>query len=298
MTEYSLKRKAFQRLVALTAYVLIWSAVFMIIEQTGEPNTVVANRMLEEVKNNISRLLGANISEEHFDALVNKISGAVKVRERPDWKYWKTVDFVIQSLTTIGFGDLTPRTLTGQMVFIFFAVIGLPFTMVTLKTTGELMHDVVKKLIIFFERRFLQKQETKNLHFKCVVFSFAAFIALHAYGAELYVTLNQTGYFEGIYASFVTLSTIGFGDYILDFRETISKNNVSDASMTALLLFNLPLLLINLTIVSCFLNSIMFMLEILRKRNSCISDCNTEGQENPVPVSSNTDQEMATKASF
>lgn len=102
MSESNLKKKVFKSLVVLTLYVLMWSAIFMIIEQTGEPNTVVADRMLEEVKNNISRLLGANITEEHFIALVSTISVAVKIQETPDWSYWQTTDFVIQSLTTIG----------------------------------------------------------------------------------------------------------------------------------------------------------------------------------------------------
>lgn len=102
MSESNLKKKVFKSLVVLTLYVLMWSAIFMIIEQTGEPNAVVSDRMLEEVKSNISRLLEANISEEHFIALVSKISVAVKIQETPDWSYWQTTDFVIQSLTTIG----------------------------------------------------------------------------------------------------------------------------------------------------------------------------------------------------
>lgn len=193
---------------------------------------------------------------------------------------------------------MTPRTITGQMVFILFALIGLPLTMVTLKSTGELLHDFIKKLIIIFERRFLKKQETKNILFKTVIASFVQFIALHAYCAGLYVYLNQIGYLEGIYASFVMLSTIGFGDYVIDFKEAQRKRHISDASMTALLVLNFPLLLINLTIVSCFLNSIICMMESVRERKSRIRDSNTQGQNNPVPICSTTDQEMVTKASL
>lgn len=109
---------------------------------------------------------------------------------------------------------------------------------------------------------------------------------------------NQIGYLEGIYASFVMLSTIGFGDYVIDFKEAQRKRHISDASMTALLVLNFPLLLINLTIVSCFLNSIICMMESVRERKSRIRDSNTQGQNNPVPVCSTTDQEMVTKASL
>lgn len=102
MSICNLKKRALRSLVVLTIYVLIWSAIFMFIEQTDEPNTVVGDRILRQVKNNITGLLGYNISEEHFDALVKKISEAVKITQTPDWTYWQTIDFVMQSLTTIG----------------------------------------------------------------------------------------------------------------------------------------------------------------------------------------------------
>lgn len=206
--------------------------------------------------------------------------------------------FIFVSCVFTGFGDMTPRTITGQMVFILFALIGLPLTMVTLKSTGELLHDFIKKLIIIFERRFLKKQETKNILFKTVIASFVQFIALHAQCAGVYMYFNQIGYLEGIYASFVMLSTIGFGDYVIDFKEAQRKRHISDASMTALLVLSFPLLLIYLTIVSCFLNSIICMMESVRERKSRIRDSNTQGQNNPVPICSTTDQEMVTKASL
>jgi hypothetical protein len=89
------------RILGLILYVLLSAVVFMKIEQTDELNIVVAKRLLQDVKNNLS-LLGANVTEQEFLDLIKNITEAVHTKERPDWEYWKTVDFVIQSLTTIG----------------------------------------------------------------------------------------------------------------------------------------------------------------------------------------------------
>lgn len=181
-------------------------------------------------------------------------------------------------------------------MFILFAVMGLPLTMVTLKITGELLLDLIKSCIVLFERRFLHKQETKNLCVKAFIVSFVQFIFVLLFSACLFARVSRITFLEGIYASFVMLSTIGFGDYIFDFKSAQRQNHISDAYMTALLVLNFPLFLLNLTAVSCFLNAVILLMESVHGRKfSCIRDGTTQEQDNPVAVCSTADQEISIK---
>jgi len=131
LRELVVKLKCLPRLTALAVYILIGAAIFVKLEKTEEPNEVVANRILKVVQERISLQFGINITDQEFMSVVDNITEAAVIRARPDWTFWRAFDFSFISLTTIG----SP---IGQGVFIIYALIGLPLTMVTLKYTGKL----------------------------------------------------------------------------------------------------------------------------------------------------------------
>ena len=53
--------------------------------------------------------------------------------------YWVDLVFISLSIVFSGFANLTPNTRLGQGITIIFCLIGIPLTMLALKSAGELM---------------------------------------------------------------------------------------------------------------------------------------------------------------
>lgn len=96
------KLRCIPRLTLLIVYLLIGAAIFVSLEQTDEPNKVVAGRILSATQTTLSLRLGVNITDEDFLGAIKNISEAVSLRSKQDWTFWKAFDFVFVALTTIG----------------------------------------------------------------------------------------------------------------------------------------------------------------------------------------------------
>ncbi|KAG7272586.1 hypothetical protein CRUP_024375 [Coryphaenoides rupestris] len=123
------------------------------------------------------------------------------------------IDAVIQTLRA-RYGNISPKTTAGQIFCVFFAVIGIPLNMVVLNRVGKYM--------LVIERNICSFLQGKTRHPRCTRF----FIHLISYltGIVLFFVVpmimfqGQEGwtYAQAIYYCFITLSTIGFGDYVAD----------------------------------------------------------------------------------
>ncbi|XP_020898807.1 potassium channel subfamily K member 5-like [Exaiptasia diaphana] len=240
-----LKFKCFHRLSALIIYLLIGAAIFQKIEKTDEPNKDVAQRIFKATQNKLSLRLGVNISDEVFMMAAEDIAKAAVIRNKPDWTYWRAFDFVFIAISTIGYGDIVPETTLGRGVLIIYALIGLPIVMVTMNGTGKLLSNINMRTIIAIEKRLLKKEEHVYLNIKCYTFSLVSFVTSILITGAVFAHTHEVSYITGLYASFVTLTTIGFGDF--RFRAP------SDSSAFAVT--EVPLTLLSLTIVSCIFNT-------------------------------------------
>lgn len=90
------------RFVVVVIYLLIGAGIFTALERTDEPSTVTASRHLKATRFHLSVKFGMNVTDEEFDEVVDKISEALMIRQKRDWTFWRSFDFVVISLTTIG----------------------------------------------------------------------------------------------------------------------------------------------------------------------------------------------------
>jgi len=179
-----------------------------------------------------------------------------------------------------GYGYITPQTAAGQMLCIFVSLLGIPITMLTLKSAGELIAELANTIVTRFEKKILKKEEPQKVKTKSAVILFS-FMVLLIVGNGLLSTLLQGWTFvQGVYYWFVTLSTIGFGDYVIS-RETQIINitgpkldneldDLGQASSKVVIsiVFILHTLL-GLCIVSSVLNAIMVAMEEVKLRPWC-----------------------------
>ena len=187
----------------------------------------------------------------------------------------------------IGYGYITPQTTKGQMLCVFVSFIGIPITLLALKSVGELIAKLVSKVVEKFERKLLKRSEPTRKQTKSAVILFSFMVALITTSSVLTMFLKDWRLLEGVYFWFVTFSTIGFGDYVLAKSQRITQlpiNNsvvfnededekfrsagkVTSAAFIGIL-FTFYYIL-GLCIVSSVLNSIMAAIEERKCRPRC-----------------------------
>lgn len=130
------------------------------------------------------------------------------VRDQEQWTFLGTAFFLTHLSTTIGYGSSHASTSLGQFATIFFAVIGIPILGYTLAQVAR-MH--LRGSVFLVERVLCTRMNTVRrqmgiLWCLLVLFLFG--------GAFIYTILEPWTYVESLYFCFVTLSTVGFGDYL------------------------------------------------------------------------------------
>ena len=133
-----------------------------------------------------------------------------------------------------GYGHSTPSTMLGKVFTMAYSVVGIPLALIMfqvristliqcynpnstlillLQSIGERMNKcssvIIQKLRTWFGCR--QKEATElDLIFSSLFFSFISISG----GTVLYSTQEGWTYFESCYYCFITLTTIGFGDFV------------------------------------------------------------------------------------
>ena len=110
-----------------------------------------------------------------------------------------------------GYGTIAPSTFYGQMFFIPFAIIGIPMALVFLARIGS----INDKFISYVLRPVKRRWGSSISHFTSVIIliliSTIVFILIPAI---IYDNIEEWNFWESMYFTVVTLTTVGFGDYV------------------------------------------------------------------------------------
>ena len=150
--------------------------------------------------------------------------------------------------------------------------------MLALKTAGELVASCLRFLVIKTETVLFKRDEPKHVKKKTFLAACVLMATLHVSAAASATHLEEWSFMEGLYAWFITFSTIGFGDYV-PFDSLARKLEQRKASEDTLivrgLMFVIPFLL-GLSLTSCLFNCIVDSLDEIRDfRNRCLNCCST-----------------------
>lgn len=100
-----------------------------------------------------------------------------------------------------GFGHMAPSTFSGRLFCIFYALLGIPLCIVTLKAVGERINQLLENLFILISSKSQLRQE-KRTKVKVLIASAGSVLALLLLGGLLYYSEDWT-YFEGVYYCFI-----------------------------------------------------------------------------------------------
>ena len=162
-----------------------------------------------------------------------------------------------------GYGHITPETPLGQLLTVLYCFVGLPISMLTLKTLGELVSKVVSKFVYMVETKVLGRKRPRRVKIKSFFVIFVLMVLTLCAGGLAQVCLEGWTFIEGIYAWFATLSTIGYGDYVPNWNLLISCEESLHSKITLGLVISASAVpsLAALSVVSGVLSALVEALE-------------------------------------
>ncbi|XP_064164005.1 potassium channel subfamily K member 17 [Anguilla rostrata] len=130
------------------------------------------------------------------------------------WKFTTSAVFAATVVTTIGYGNISPTTTAGQIFCVFFALFGIPLNVVVLNKIGKYMLVIGRMVSSLIEQKLNQKRGISVL---VHLISFMSGVTIFFVVPMLvFKVFEGWTYSQAIYYCFITLSTIGFGDYVAD----------------------------------------------------------------------------------
>ncbi|XP_028325349.1 potassium channel subfamily K member 1b [Gouania willdenowi] len=132
-----------------------------------------------------------------------------------NWDFTSSLFFASTVLSTTGYGHTAPLSDGGKAFCIIYSVIGIPFTLLFLTA-------VVQRIMVFSTRRPISYIHTRwGLSKPLVAIVHATVLAMLAIScfflipAAIFSALEENwNFLESFYFCFISLSTIGLGDYV------------------------------------------------------------------------------------
>jgi len=195
-------------MVVTFTYLLIGAAVFDALEG---PNNEQAFEALQNVRGQfVSKY---NISDEDYRMIELLMVERKSHKTGPQWKFAGSFYYALVTLALIGYGHSTPATDLGKIVTMVYAGIGIPLCMVMFQSMGERMNKL-NSIVISLFRRWRGWPRTEATEFELIVASvvMSGFV-IHS-GALMFHLQEGWSLIDSLYYTFITLSTIGFGDFV------------------------------------------------------------------------------------
>lgn len=132
----------------------------------------------------------------------------------------------------------------------FYALLGIPLTLVTFQSLGERLNALVRRLLLAAKRCLglpRPRVSTENM----VVAGLLVCATTLALGAAAFAHFEGWTFFHAYYYCFITLTTIGFGDFVaLQSDEALQRKPPYVA-------FSFLYILLGLTVIGAFLNLVV-----------------------------------------
>ncbi|XP_022795969.1 potassium channel subfamily K member 3-like [Stylophora pistillata] len=271
---HPLLKKSLLRFGFLHTYAILVAWIFTVIERRDEPAFERMEKSLRKLRFDMN--LNYNLTDDDFDNFVNRAAAAVIEGDELDWTLLNSFTFALVAFTTIGYGNITPKTELGKGITIPVCLLGILITMLAFKTSGELFASCIRYLVIKIETNLFKREEPKNVKTKKFFTSCALMFVLYISTSVTGVFMEKWDYVESLYASFATFTTIGFGDYVP--CEALLRDKEGGLESKFHLVIHICVLylptMIGLSLMSCILGCIVDSVDQIRQfRRGCIDSC-------------------------
>ena len=110
----------------------------------------------------------------------------------------------------------------GKIFVIIYGTIGIPVNIIFITTIGTVLSRLFQSVIKTTEKRIFKIRNIKHVEIKTSILLSVFCVLWLAMGAGINTSVMNWSWTEGFYAAFVRLSTIGYGDYKIEFKRVKS----------------------------------------------------------------------------
>ncbi|XP_006639627.1 potassium channel subfamily K member 15 [Lepisosteus oculatus] len=232
-------------ILCMFSYLLVGAAVFDALESESESSR---KRILEQKRNEMKKKY--RFSEDDYREIERVVLQAEPHRAGRQWKFAGSFYFAITVITTIGYGHAAPGTDAGKVFCMFYAVLGIPLTLVMFQSLGERMNTFVRYLLKKIKECLGMRNTDVSME-NMVLVGFLSCIGTLCIGAAAFSHFEGWTFFHAYYYCFITLTTIGFGDFVaLQKKEDLQEK-------TPYVAFSFMYILVGLTVIGAFLNLVV-----------------------------------------
>ncbi|XP_072032419.1 potassium channel, subfamily K, member 16-like [Amphiura filiformis] len=214
--------------VVFHVYLILGAGIFHYLESGQEDETRNNVRQLKEGILANYTCLDSDTLEMIIDVVVkaagNGISPAGNVTSPSNWDFGSAFFFSGITVTTIGYGHIAPTTPAGQTFCIVFALIGIPACGIMLTAIGEKLSNLTEMAERPFRTRLKQKWQRVLFHL-CIIGG-SMFVFFVTIPAIIFTKIEDWDFQIAWYYCFITVSTIGFGDYVVEQNRDIDYPDV------------------------------------------------------------------------
>ncbi|RXN30756.1 potassium channel subfamily K member 3 [Labeo rohita] len=244
----TMKRQNIRTLVLIICtftYLLVGAAVFDALESKME---ITQKKILDDRKRELMDKY--NLSKVNFDELERVVLQLKPHKAGVQWRFAGSFYFAITVITTIGYGHAAPSTDGGKVFCMFYALLGIPLTLVMFQSLGERINTFVKYLLHRLKKCLgLRNTEVSMANMVCI--GLISCMSTLCVGAAAFSRYEDWSFFHAYYYCFITLTTIGFGDYVALQKDNALQTNPQYVA------FSFMYILTGLTVIGAFLNLVV-----------------------------------------
>ncbi|KAK2826693.1 hypothetical protein Q5P01_020907 [Channa striata] len=232
-------------IISILTYLVVGAAVFETLESKQEKSH---KRKLDARKYELMRKY--NLTKENFEELEHVVLQLKPHKAGVQWKFSGSFYFAITVITTIGYGHAAPSTDSGKVFCMFYALLGIPLTLVMFQSLGERINTFIRYLL-HQAKKCLGMRQTEVSMANMVTVGFFSCMSTLCVGAAAFSQCEGWSFLHAFYYCFITLTTIGFGDYVALQKDDALQN---DPRYVA---FCFVYILMGLTVIGAFLNLVV-----------------------------------------
>ncbi|XP_041070819.1 potassium channel subfamily K member 10-like [Carcharodon carcharias] len=209
--------------VVVVVYLVIGGTVFRALEKPFESKQ--KTKITTEKSNFLRNHPCVNPGE--LDALIEHAIEALGAGVNPvdnsanntsHWELGSAFFFAGTVITTIGYGNIAPSTEGGKIFCILYALFGIPLFGFLLAGIGDQLGTIFGKSIArvekVFRREKKQVSQTKIRVISTILFILAGCLVFVTIPAIIFKHIEGWTTLDSIYFVVITLTTVGFGDYV------------------------------------------------------------------------------------
>ncbi|PVD32095.1 hypothetical protein C0Q70_07523 [Pomacea canaliculata] len=229
-------------IVCCFTYLLVGAAIFDALESENEikmRNALTEREMKIQAKYNISR--------QDLEDIRRNMIRMVPYKAGTQWKFAGAFYFSLTVVAVIGYGHSTPQTVGGKIFCMFYAISGIPLCIVMFQSVGERLNILLTYMLQKIKKCFRSKNtEVSQSSLLFITFNISSLIL--TVGAAIFSHYEGWQYIDAFYYCFITLTTIGFGDYVALQRDNMLSRHPDYVA------FSIIFILFGLTVLSAAMN--------------------------------------------